>query len=201
MKQAIAVGDSFNKLADARRFVEMNGLYLHYNKAQNVTSQITSILDKEPRYVPALFAHGIAQENSGDNIAARDRYQEVLKQFPLFAPAQKRLAILLAKSPSDASAPYQYALKAREALPDDPEVARVLGMLAFRRREYSRAAQLLEESSRKLTRDGEAFYYLGMAHFHLKQRNESRRALQQAVSLNATADFVPDARRILGQLN
>jgi Flp pilus assembly protein TadD len=74
-------------------------------------------------------------------------------------------------------------------------------MIAFNRKDYSRAAQLLTESSAHSPTDAEAFYCLGMAHFHLKQTVLSRAALERAVSLDPQAAFVAQARQTLAQLN
>ena len=47
------------------------------------------------------------------------------------------------------AAAYDLVTKARKTLPEDPELAAFLGHLSYQRKEYARAVQLLQESSRK----------------------------------------------------
>ena len=200
MNKALAAGKPFDKSTDARLFVEMNALALGSEKAAAAT-QIDSVLKQDSTYVPALFASAIVQQRAANAAVARERYQSILKRFPDFTPAHKGLAVLLSQSAAGTDAAFQHATRAREAFPDDPEVARALGLIAFHRKDYSRAAQLLKECSAAHPQDAEGLYYLGMAHFHLKESNASRAALERAIALNGKAAFVAEARRTLAQLN
>ena len=198
MNQAIGSGKTFARATDAARFVEMNAMASQPNKAN--TTKIDSILKEDQNYAPALFASAAIQQRAGNAPLARQQYQTILKKFPDFAPAHKGLATLLCKSPADADVAFQHAMKAREAFPDDPDVARALGIIAFHRKDYSRAAQLLKETSRSRPDDAEGLYYLGMAQFHLNQKSESRQTLQRAVSLDGKAPFVAEAQRIIAEI-
>ena len=85
----------------------------------------------------------------GESEAAAAIYSEVLRRFPDFAPAQKRLASLYAADPEKRDQAYDLVMKARKALPDDPELAQILAELSYQRKEFAYAAQLLRESSEK----------------------------------------------------
>lgn len=200
MKKALGLGKQFSHMAEAKRFLEFNAAAMQPGHAAVAAPQIAAALKDNPSYVPALFASGLLEERNGNAGPARDAYSKVIKTFPSFVPAHKHLAILLCSSASDDAAAYEHAIRAREGFPDDPEVARALGILSFRRKEYTRAASLLAESSRKRPSDAEVFYYLGVAQSHLKQKSESRLALERAVALGTNAVFVPDAKRILAEL-
>ena len=60
---------------------------------------------------------------------------------------------------------YELAAKAREALPDDPDLAKALGIVTYRQGDYARAVNLLKESNRNRGGDAQLMYYLGMAQF------------------------------------
>jgi uncharacterized protein HemY len=92
------------------------------------------------------------------------------------------------------------ALKARESFPDDPNLTKALGILAFRREDYSRSVQLLKESSQKLNNDAETLFYLGMAQYRLKRLEESKQTLQKALALNLSPQLAEQARRVLAEL-
>jgi len=91
-------------------------------------------------------------------------------------------------------------VKARQAFPDDSEVARTLGILAYGRGDAARAAQLLKESSEKRTDDGELFYFLGMSHYKLKQTAQGKDSLKRALALNIPANLATEANRVLTEL-
>ena len=91
---------------------------------------------------------------------------------------------------------------AGEAFPDDPNLAKVLGVAAYRGANYSAAAQYLRQSLQTRKNDGELLYYLGMAQYHLgrdKLNAESKATLQQALELNLTPQQAADAKRILAE--
>jgi len=60
--------------------------------------------------------------------------------------------------------------------------------------------QSLAESARQKTRDAELHYYPGMANYQLKQRTESREALQRALDLNLPMTLAGEANRVLKEL-
>ncbi len=200
MKKALGLGKQFSHVADAKRFVDLNSAAMQPGNAAAVAPQIAAALKDNPSYAPALYASGLLEERNGAGATARDAYSKVLKTFPSFLPAHKRMAILLCSSASDDAAAYEHAIKAREGFPDDPEVARALGIVSSRRKEYARAASLLLESSRSRPNDAELFYYLGVAQSHLKQKSESRSSLERALALGTNAVFAPDAKRILAEI-
>jgi tetratricopeptide (TPR) repeat protein len=185
---------------EASRFLATSPLYRDPAKAKQATAQVQDLLKADPNYVPALMAAATIDEQEGDVNAAKTAYDKTLARFPFFAPAHKLLAVLYAERIGDYQRAYEPAVKAREAFPDDPDVAKTLGMVVYRRGDYKRAAQLLRESAEKRTTDAELYYYLGMAHYQLKQKSESKRALNQAMALNANAKFVEEAKKVLAEL-
>jgi tetratricopeptide (TPR) repeat protein len=199
MNQALASGPTFTNATDARRFVEMNALALLPDKTN--ATKIDSILKEDRNYPPALLASATIQQRAGNAPLAREQYQAILKRFPDFAPAHKGLATLLCKSPSDVDVAFQHATKAREAFPNDADVARALGIIAFQRKDYARASQLLKEMSQTNPADAEGLYYLGIAQFRLNEKTESRQTLRRALSLDGNAPFASEAQRIIAELN
>jgi len=59
---------------------------------------------------------------------------------------------------------------------------------------------LLQESARQRNGDAELMYYLGMAEYHLKNRAESKTALQKALDLNLSGTPAIEAKRVLAEL-
>ncbi len=75
-----------------------------------------------------------------------------------------------------------------------------MGLIVYRQGDYSQAAKLLQESARQKNGDAELMYYLGMAQYHLKNRVQSKTALQRALDLNLSGTLATDAKRVLAEL-
>ena len=85
-------------------------------------------------------------DGSGDDPAPAWRIRacshhllEVLRRFPDFGPAQKLLASLYAEDPEKRDQAYALVIKARKALPDDPELAQILAELSYHGKEFAYA--------------------------------------------------------------
>ncbi len=200
IQSALQTGTVFSRTNEAQRFLALTGLADKPAQVLAAQSQVEAILKSAPDYVPALMVKAAIAEQKPDLAAAEQTYTGVLRHYPDFAPAQKQMAILYAKDPKNDATAYPLAVKARAAFPNDPEVAKVLGMIVYRQGDYSRAASLLQESARQKSGDAETMYYLGMAQYHLKNRAESKAALQRAMDLNLSGDQAVEARRILAEL-
>jgi tetratricopeptide (TPR) repeat protein len=202
MRSALQAGAPFSRADEAKRFLDMVALSANPSQALAALSRVEEILKSDPGYVPALMVVATANEQSrlGGITAAKQTYEKVLSRFPDFAPAKKRLAILYAADAADNQKAYELAMKAREAFPNDPEVAKALGIIVYRQGDYSRSAQLLKESASKRNGDAQVMYYLGMAQYRLKKPAESKQSLQRALDLNLPGELVAEARRVLAEL-
>jgi tetratricopeptide (TPR) repeat protein len=138
------------------------------------------------------------QHRDGKPEEAIKTYEKLLAADSQYAPATRQLALLYVDRSTDATKAYDLALKARQAYPDDAEVAKALGILSYRRDLYPRAVDLLTEVSGKRKDDADALYYLGEARHQLKQWNECKAALDRAVALKLPAKLADEAKRTLG---
>jgi Flp pilus assembly protein TadD len=75
-----------------------------------------------------------------------------------------------------------------------------LGILVYRKADYSGAVSYLQESARQKSGDAELMYYLGMVQYHLKNRTESKTDLQKALDLNLSGAPAVEAKRVLAEL-
>jgi Flp pilus assembly protein TadD len=96
---------------------------------------------------------------------------------------------------------YDLAVKARRALPDDPELGQILGALSYERKEFAYAVQLLRESAKKRPLDAKCLYYLGMSHLKAKDKIQSREALDQALAAGLQNPLAAEARRAISELD
>lgn len=163
-----------------------------------------------------LLEEGPARE--GFETLARNNWQ-----IPGFQEAKKCLAILdLKLTPPSATA--LSLLKARLAeAPDDPValsrlgeiseptatggniladplIFKALGVRAYRRADYARAADYLVQSAKSRAPDGECLLYLGFARKNLQQTNECADALRTAKRLGLKAAQIEEVNAVLAAL-
>jgi tetratricopeptide (TPR) repeat protein len=198
--QTPALAATFVGAAEANRFLAMAAASRNPTQTGQTIAEVRKTLAAEPAYVPALFLAALADEQQSKYKEAADSYDRILARYPLFAPAARNLALLCAEHLGQDGKAYMLASKARESLPEDARLARLLGILAYRQREYSRSAQLLSESARKAASDAVGLFYLGMAQYQLKQWPQSKENLRSALALNLPANFATEARRALAEL-
>lgn len=184
----------------ARRMLDLIALAANPAQAAGAGPRIAEVLKTDPDDVPALMARGVASEANSDNASAEKTFEQVLSHYPDFLPAQKELARLYSAETGKADHAYAMAVKVHDALPDDPDADKVLGAILVQRGDYSRAAALLTQSAAQMTPDAEAFYYLGAAQFHLKQRTDSKANLQKALASHPSPSIATAAKQLLSEL-
>ena len=200
MQKALATGSDFPEAADARTFLSLTALDENSKELAAAENQIQKQLLASPEYLPALMARAALDEQRGQMKPAAEIYTSILRRSPDFAPAQKRLAKLYAQEPSTTAAAYDLATKARKALPDDGELAELLGRLSYEKKEYQRAIQLLEESARKTSLNANSLFYLGMSQLQTRQKAEARDVLNQALVGGLQEPLASEARHALADL-
>ncbi len=200
MTLAAKASPALPQAQDAQRFLALTAAAKDPALAAQAAAQAQQVLAAEPGYVPALMVSALAQEHQGNYKTAAQFYDRILARYPDFAPASRNLAILCFTHLGDDQKAYTLAAKAFQALPQDVELAKVLGVLAYRQGDYSRASALLRQTTRTQTTDGEAYYYLGMANYRLNQSADGKAALQRALALNLQPKLAQDARKVLAEL-
>jgi tetratricopeptide (TPR) repeat protein len=197
---ALRASPTFARAEGAKRFLAMEAVCRKPAAAAEASAQVQQALRAEPDCPPAMLAAALIFEQQGKLQDAKPYYDKLASRFPLFPPALKRLAVLYGEHLGDDPKAYEYGTKARELSPDDAEVARVLGSIAYRRQDYTKAAQLLKESVSKGGGTADSYFCLGMAYYRLKKVSESKEMLTKALTVNPNAKFAAEAMQVLTQL-
>ena len=197
LREALEKSPESSRAGKAREFLAMMALSANASDAAGAAVKIETALAANASDVPALMAKGIIAEEKRDLDAAKKLYERALAVFPDFSPAKKRLAILYAAKADDDRKGLEFATKAREAFPDDAELARALGIITFRLGNYPRAATLLLESARTRSTDAELFYYLGLAQQKQKDTAAGTRSLQKALELGLPENLAAEVKKAL----
>jgi tetratricopeptide (TPR) repeat protein len=181
-------------------YVDLSALYLAGGRPDQAVDRLKTALARNPTS-PLLHAlMGSVYEQKADIPNATRAYEKALSLSPRFVPAANNLAYLYSERGGDQEKALQLAQLAREAAPEDPQIADTLGRILYKRGVYQRAVALLRESADKLPGNPEVQYHLGMAAHKTGDNETARRALTAAVS-SPTAFYGKDeASALLAEL-
>ncbi len=199
MRRFLTLAPSSLQSAEARLFLKM--VAPDDDFSNNRQSDIDNALKADPNFVPALMAQAALLSKPGESEKAMAIYKTVLQRFPDFAPAQKHLAFLYQQTAEKRDEAYDLALKARETMPEDFELAQMLAKLSYERNNFAYVVHLLQQSAARRPLDAEHLYYLGMAHLKEKNASEARLALDQALAAGLHDPLASDARRTIDSLS
>ena len=197
LNSALQVGGLFLRAEEARRFLGLIAAAANPGEAVKQADQVEQLLQSDPAYVPALMVSGLISEQRIDLATAQQTYEKILSRFPEFTPAKLRLGVLGAARPEFDQRTYDLALQARTAYPTNPELTKALGILTYRKGDFTRATALLKESSVARDTDAELWYYLGMAQVQAKDPARGQQSLRKALEAGLRPDLATEARKTL----
>jgi tetratricopeptide (TPR) repeat protein len=164
---------------------------------EEARAQLETYIRQQPNDPAALTRLAQLRQRDGSIDQAIEAYQKAINADPSFAPAMRELAILYTQRPGNESHAYDLATKARQAYPNDADLAKTLGILNFQRGFYPQSAELLNQAAATRSDDAEVQFYMGRAYQELKKWDECKAALERAMTLHLSPKFSDDARSIL----
>jgi tetratricopeptide (TPR) repeat protein len=202
MQMVVESTNSLSNLDQARQFQALRAAVKNVTQAEASRDLVRQILQKEPNNVPALMVSALLSEHQDAGKEAERTWQKVLSIYPNFVPAMRELAIHYSHSQNagDLDKAYELAQKARSSMPDDLELAKILGLLAYSHGDYPRSLSALRQYIEKSTNDAEVFFDLGMDYYKLKRPKDSKQALEQALALGVADNMAVQGRTVLKEL-
>src|SRR5207249_5229170 len=97
MQRALNAKPNAAQSDEAKRFLAMTAVNEPSPEAVGARSEIERILKEQPNYVPALMAQAAIYVQENNLNPAAEVYSDILRKYPDFAPAQKRLATIYAE--------------------------------------------------------------------------------------------------------
>lgn len=200
MRRVIEAEPGSAPAQDAKSFLAMTQLDRDRHHLEAAERQIQEILAIDSHYIPALLAKADLDIARGESKSAEAILREVLHDYPDSPLAQRRLAAVYLQDPSRIEEAYELALKATNALPDDPELAETLGEISYKKNEFTHAIQWFQESARKRPLRGTDLYYLGMSQLRMSKDAESSKSLQEALAAGLPGPMSAEANAVLTEL-
>ncbi len=201
MQRVLVVAPGSDHAKEATSFLAMTALDQDAKGLAAAGPAIETALQSNPGFLPAQMAQGALQGKNGDTNGAAGTYSEVLRRYPDFPLAQKRLAAIYLNDQKKRPLAYELAASVHKSLPDDAEATQILAEILFYRKEYPMACQLLQESAGARPLDANSLYLLGMGQYHQDDKVRSRSTLARALQAGLEAPQSDEARRVLDEWN
>jgi tetratricopeptide (TPR) repeat protein len=163
-------------------------------KTRDARTALDAFLRQQPKDPAALTQLARLQAREGQAGQAIETYKKAIDANPLFAPALRDLALAYSARSADESKAFDLAARARQAYPDDAELAKTFAILNFNRGLYPQSTELLNQAAVSRGKDGEIQLYLGKSYQQLKKWDDCKSALERALALNLAATSRADAQ-------
>lgn len=160
-------------------------------------SQLEAMLKEQPNDAIARMRLGEAYEKQGGAGKAAAAYEQALNLNPKLLVAVTRLAQLDAGPLQNKEKALAYAKKARELAPTDPQVAGLVGKVAYESGNFAWSYSLLQEAVRQRANDPVILHDLAWAAYSLGKVNEARDAMQKVLMKNPDSAQAADAKEFL----
>jgi tetratricopeptide (TPR) repeat protein len=195
LKNAIDINEDFPEKDEARRRLSVLGMVAEV-PSPGIQEQLEKYLRTAPNDPVALFRLAELQEQVIGKEEGTKAYEILLEKNPLFVPALRTLAIRYFQANSDIGKAYDLAVRARQADPSDVQLAKILGILNYRRGEYLQATVDLKIAA-KTENDAQLLFYLGESFRHLNDSGECREVLERVLALNPPGNLAAEAKLAL----
>jgi tetratricopeptide (TPR) repeat protein len=147
-----------------------------------------------------LNALALTLDHAGHRSEAQKVYETIVRMNPNNAVALNNLAYLMVESGLDADVALSYAQRAKQLMPDMPEVTDTLGWIYLKKAQYDYAVNAFQDLVAKAPGHSTFHYHLAMAY---KQKGDKGKAIEQlhdALKYNPTAEEHQKINDLLSQL-
>jgi len=160
-------------------------------------SQLEAMAKEQPTDVIVQMRLGETYQKQGAADKAAAAFEQALKLNPKLVAAVTQLAQLNAGPLQNNEQALVYAKKARELAPADPQVAALIGKVAYQSNNFTWSYSLLQEAARQRQNDPAPLYDLAWAAYSVGKVNEARDAMQKVLTNNPDPTQAADANKFL----
>jgi len=196
LQKAGEAATDFPDKAEAQRQLSQLKEVSTRRKEASIT-ELETLVKQRPNDPTLLQQLGETYEKQGNAIKAAAAYSEALKINPKLLPVALSLAQVYGGPLNSPDKALEFAKKARELAPNDPQTAGVLGRIAFQSGNFSWAYSVLQESARQRRNNPEILHDLALAAYASGKVTEANQAMQRSVDLAPDGKQTADAKKFL----
>jgi tetratricopeptide (TPR) repeat protein len=151
----------------------------------------------QPGDAAALSRLAAINLRDGNLDKAISNYEAILKKNPKNAKVMWELARIHAARPSERDMAYELAKSAYKIAPDNSDISRTVGQLAFQTGDYKFSYDVLKECARKSPADAELQFDLAQAGYSQGRVDEAQAEMRSALQMAGNFSRSTDAKRFL----
>lgn len=196
LQRAVAAPESFPGKPEAQKQLAL----LTQTGAASVPEDraaLEKLVKDQPRDLTARGKLAQRYELDKQFAQAAAEYEEILRQNPRAAGPALRLAQLNAGPLANPAKAFEWARKARDLAPTDPDAAGFFGRIAFQRGEQAQALAALQSAVQNSPRRSDLQYWFGWAAYSVGRVAEGEKAIRQSLELEANGKEAESARTFL----
>src|ERR1039458_4198329 len=187
--------DSF-KRASAR----MGETYHAKGDDNNAIAALQKARTALPESENVLFALALTLDTAGHRPEAQKVYEAIIRMNPNNGVALNNLAFLMVESGLDTDVALSYAQRAKQLLPDMPEVADTLGWIYLKKAQYAYAVSAFQDLVAKAPGHSAFHFHLGMAYKMKGDKTKAISELHEALKYNPNREEHQKISDMLSQL-
>ena len=172
-------------------------LYASQNRLDAARDAFEAIANTRPEEVSAHTMVAMIHEMQGNIAEARQRYERIVRTDTDAAVACNNLAYIYAEHGGNLDVALQLAQRARQKLPEAPQVADTLGWVYYRKGVAQLAVPMFQEAVVKEPTNPTYQYRLGLAYLAVGERRKGRETLMQVLSIAPESPEAGEARKAL----
>ena len=152
-----------------------------------------------PADVSPWVQEALVYEKEGKLTEAMPIYREILKRDPENPVALNNAAFLMAENGQSLDEALSMANKARQKLPNNPDVADTMGWIYIKKNLSDSAIQIFQELIAKNPERATYHYHLGMALFQKGDKPGAKKACENALARRPEKDEETRIRELLAK--
>ena len=168
--------------ADPQGYIYRARLLHHLGKAEESIAQYNELLTSQPQSIAALMGLATALESQDKTAEAIAAYKKILDLKPDFPAAANNLAWLIVSQEGDLGEALRLAMQAKQALPDQPNIADTLGWVHYKRQSYNLAISQFSHALAGRPNDPTFGFHLALARYANGEKTEAIALLQEVVA-------------------
>jgi len=167
-------------------------------KTDETIAKYEELLKTKPDSIAGLMGLATAYEVQGKVAEAKAKYTRALELQPNLPAAANNLAWLLASEEgADLGEALRLAMQAKQALPDQPNIADTLGWVHLKRKSYSLAISQFRQALEGRPEDPVIQYHLALALYGNGEKLEAIEVIEKALATEGDFADRGDAEALL----
>ncbi len=198
--QRVLDGLDKNSATRGEVYLRMGDVYRLKGDDNNAIAALQKARTALPENENVLLSLALTLDKSGRRPEAQKVYEAIIRMNPNNGQALNNLAYLMVESGLDSDVALSYAQRAKQLLPDFPEVTDTLGWIYLKKAQNDYAVNAFQDLVAKAPGHSTFHYHLAMAYKQKGDKGKAISELREALKYNPTAEEHQKISDMLSQL-